>query len=83
MSADAVELFLVERVAELLGIDISEVDPTRPHASYGLDSATALLLAGDIEDELGVRLSDSVAWDYPTLRALAAHIATQRDAGDR
>ncbi|MCA9604466.1 MAG: acyl carrier protein [Myxococcales bacterium] len=82
MSADAIEVFLIERVAELLGIDVSEVDPARPHASYGLDSATALLLAGDIEDELGVRLSDSVAWDYPTLRSLAAHIAAVRDGGE-
>ena len=77
MMADAIEQLLVERVAELLGLHPSDVDPAKPHSIYGLDSATALVLAADIEDELGVSLPDSVAWDHPTLRSLANHLAAE------
>lgn len=79
MKALDIEALLIERVADLLELDPTEVDPSAPHATYGLDSATALMLAADLEEDLGVPMPDSLAWDYPTLRALAAHLSTQTD----
>ena len=77
MKANDIEALLVERVADLLELDPTDIDPMAPHASYGLDSATALMLAADLEEDLGVPMPDSLAWDYPTLRELAAHLETQ------
>ena len=73
---DTLLTLIVEHVSELLGVDPSRIDPDAPHAAVGLDSASALLLAARLEDELGVPIGDSVPWDHPTLRDLAAHLAT-------
>lgn len=34
----------------------------------------ALILCGDIEDHLGLALEPTVAWDHPTIDALAGHL---------
>ncbi|MFD7033109.1 acyl carrier protein [Streptomyces sp. NPDC059917] len=51
------------------------IDPTVPLAEYGMDSVCALSLCGDIEDDFGVAVEPSLAWDHPTVAALAAHLA--------
>ena len=66
---------IVRRVADLLEVAPSTIDPTQPFSSYGLDSATALLLAAELEDELNTPLPDSLIWEHSTLSALAEHIA--------
>lgn len=70
-----IETLIVERVADILGLEPSEIDPTAAHANYGLDSASAVLIAAELEEELMVPLPDSLAWDHPTLRGLAHFIA--------
>ncbi|MCC6876081.1 MAG: acyl carrier protein [Sandaracinaceae bacterium] len=76
---ELVEL-LRSRVADLVQLAPHEVDPDAPHGEHGLDSASALVLAAEIEQELDVVLSPSVAWDHPTLRSLARHVYRQLDA---
>jgi 8-amino-7-oxononanoate synthase len=73
--APAIEAWLVDKVAELVGIDAGEIDPEKQLADYGLSSVTGVMLAGDIEDWLGVRLEPTVAWEYPTVRELARFLA--------
>jgi acyl carrier protein len=68
------ERLLVERVADIVMLPPHAIDPEAPHADHGLDSASAVLLTADLEDELGVALSPSLAWDHPSLRAIAAHV---------
>ena len=41
-----------------------------PLAEYGLDSVAALSLCGDIEEEFGLIVEPTVAWDHPTVQAL-------------
>ncbi|GAA1302396.1 acyl carrier protein [Saccharothrix xinjiangensis] len=48
------------------------LDPAVPLAEYGLDSVTAIALAAEVEDELGVVLADDALWEHPTLDELAA-----------
>ncbi|WP_311971675.1 acyl carrier protein [Pseudomonas baltica] len=43
-------------------------------AEYGLDSITALTIAGDLEDELGIELPSTLLWDYPSIDALANYL---------
>ena len=75
MRARTIEALLIERIAEILYLAPEDIDPDAPHSSYGLDSATALILAAEIEEELGVHVDDSLAWDHPTIRALAEFLA--------
>jgi acyl carrier protein len=67
--------WLADRVALYLRKDPHEIDPTVPLAAYGLDSVVALSLCGDIEEEYDLVLDVTIAWDYPTLEALADHLA--------
>jgi hypothetical protein len=36
-----------------------------------------MMLAGDLEVALGTRLSPTLAWDYPTIKALGEFVVTQ------
>ncbi|MGH1554865.1 acyl carrier protein [Streptomyces sp. L7] len=53
----------------------ASIDPTVPLAEYGMDSVCALSLCGDIEDDFGITVEPSLAWDHPTVAELAAHLA--------
>jgi len=67
--------WLVSRLARESGIDADEVDLRQPFASFGVDSARALLLVGDLEVWLGRRVPPIDLWNYPTVEALARHLA--------
>ena len=34
----------------------------------------AMMLVGDLEDSLGLRLSPTLVWDYPTMEKLAQYV---------
>jgi acyl carrier protein len=42
---------------------------------YGMDSVHAMMLVGDLEEHLKRRLPPTLAWTYPTVEALATHLA--------
>jgi acyl-CoA synthetase (AMP-forming)/AMP-acid ligase II/acyl carrier protein len=67
--------WLVARLARESGMHPDEIDLGQPFASFGVDSARALLLVGDLETWLGRRLPPIVLWNYPTVEALARHLA--------
>ena len=48
-------------------------------SQYGLDSARAVCLAEEMEQWLGRRLSPVMVWDYPTIEALAQHLASEME----
>jgi acyl carrier protein len=70
-----IRAWLVVQLAELLGVSADEIDVRQPFRDYGLDSAEGVILAGDLEDWLGRELPATLAWDYPTIEALASHLA--------
>ena len=74
-SESAIADWLVSRLSRESGIHADEVDLGQPFASFGVDSARALLLVGDLETWLGRRLPPIVLWNYPTVEALARHLA--------
>lgn len=82
-----IQAWLVHYLAELLEIDPAMMDVTLPFERYGLDSAAVVALTGDLEDWLGGSLDPTLPYDYPTIGALAQHVAAapqgeQGDAGD-
>lgn len=79
-SAGAIQEWLIEKIGELLGVTRSEIDVAEPFSSYGMSSMAAVSMAGDLEDWLGFALPPTLAWDYPTVEALARHLAGEARA---
>src|SRR5947207_13000241 len=76
MTAEAIEAWLVNRLAECLEVPPEEISIDEPFANYGLDSMAAVRLAGDLEDLAGRELPPTLVWDYPTIRAVSLYAAS-------
>ncbi len=72
-----IQAWIVSYLAELLEIGPDEVDVTIPFDRYGLDSATAVGMTGDLEDWLGRKLDPTLLYDYPTVETFAQHLAEE------
>jgi acyl transferase domain-containing protein/acyl-CoA synthetase (AMP-forming)/AMP-acid ligase II/acyl carrier protein len=81
--ADTIRGWLVQRIAGKLGIAADRVDVREPLARYGLDSLTAVQLAGDLGEWLGRSLSPVLVYEYPTIEGLAAALSAGRDRAAR
>ena len=70
-----IQTFLLTRIASILEMDASTIDPRQPFTYYGLGSVQAVSLTGDLETFLNRNLAPTLAWDYPTVELLANHLA--------
>ena len=73
--AETIQAWLVDRLAELLEIEIEEVDVAEPFASYGLGSTELVSLSGELSEWLGRDLPAELAYEFPTIEALARRLA--------
>lgn len=78
----AIEGWLVDTIADLLKRPAAEVDTGQRFDRLGIDSLSMVTVSGDLEDRLGRRLRPTVLWDYPTVAALAEHLASLPPAGE-
>lgn len=76
----AIQDWLVNRLSEWLAIDAREISIVDPFANYGLSSVAAVSLSGELSDWLGIELSPILAYEYPTVEALARYLAGQVEA---
>ncbi|MEZ0364417.1 beta-ketoacyl synthase N-terminal-like domain-containing protein [Mycobacterium sp. pUA109] len=74
-TAEEITAWVVTELGAALGLAPSEIDPTQPFASYGLDSVHAIWLTTALETWLGRKLSPTLAYDYPTIERFARHLA--------
>jgi acyl carrier protein len=51
------------------------VDADASFVDLGLDSAGAAFVAGCLEDELGIKVTADLLFDWPSARSLADHLA--------
>ena len=75
--AERIEGWLMDWVVDRAGVPAGDLDREKPFADYGMDSLTAVELSQDIEDWLGVRVTQTVAWDYPTAATMAGYVARE------
>lgn len=59
-------------LARVIGIPEPEVELERTLDSYGLDSIEAVLMAGGLEEELGVEVDPAAFLQFPTIEAMVA-----------
>jgi acyl carrier protein len=65
------EKLLMEQVGIVLHLDTSRIDRMAPLQSLGMDSLMSLELRNRLEASLGLKLSATVMFTYPTVCALA------------
>nr|AYM54553.1 polyketide synthase [Racemicystis crocea] len=70
-----IEPFVREQVAAVLRLDAARIDPSMPLRSLGIDSIMGLELRNRLESGLGLQLSATLVWTYPTVAALSEHLA--------
>jgi acyl transferase domain-containing protein/acyl-CoA synthetase (AMP-forming)/AMP-acid ligase II/acyl carrier protein len=73
--AGAIRAWLVRHLAERLQLAAASFDGSGPLSRYGLDSLAAVGLAADLEQWLGRPVSETLVYDYPTIDAIARHLA--------
>src|SRR3989441_5879628 len=74
---EVIREWLVSRLSAEVGVAVGEIDIRDPFDRYGLSSAQALSLAGQLEQWLGQRVSPTLAWEYPTIDAPPPHLSGQ------
>ncbi len=76
-TAAEIQAWMSSYLAQLLALEPDEVNATIPFDRYGLDSSVAVGLTGDLEDWLDRKLDPTLLYDYPTIEALAQHLAEE------
>jgi myxalamid-type polyketide synthase MxaE and MxaD len=71
------EAHLQRELAQVLRLPAEKIEPHRPMGTLGLESLTALEFRKRLELSLGLRLSATVMWNYPTLAALGEHLSSR------
>jgi len=66
---------LISRLAGILKTSPDEIDTGESFANYGLGSYQAIELAGDLAEWLRCEVPETLVWDYPTIDAVAEHLA--------
>ena len=77
LSTTEIQSWIVSYLAELLELDPNDIDLAIPFDNYGLDSAVAVGMTGDLEDWMGRELDPTLLYDYPTIEVLAQHLAEE------
>ncbi|MEI7030385.1 MULTISPECIES: acyl carrier protein [Streptomyces] len=74
---EEVREWLTERVAYFLDVTPQDIASDALLVEIGLDSVYALTLCGDVEEQFGIVVEATLAWDHPTVDALTTHIHAQ------
>nr|CCE88377.1 non-ribosomal peptide synthetase/polyketide synthase [Sorangium cellulosum] len=78
MNTDELEAWLIDRLAQARGIDRGAIDVRERFSRYGLDSMATTRLVAELSTRLGRPLSPTLAWEYPTIEAVARHLGGGR-----
>jgi acyl carrier protein len=80
-SVDSLKSWLIGWLAEEFESDRGQIESSQTFLSIGLDSVQGMSMIGDLEAQLRRRLRPTLTWDYPTIDALAEHLAHRPDVG--
>jgi len=75
--------WFVDTLSRLTQAPPEEIDVTVPFENFALDSVTAVGLTGELEEWLGRNVDPMAVYDYPTIEALAKHLAEDQTAQGR
>lgn len=73
-SAHEVQNWLINYVAEQMGMPADQVDPDEELVNLGLSSRQAIVLTAKLEAWIDRPTDPALIWEYPTIRLLAQHL---------
>ncbi|TMD65500.1 MAG: beta-ketoacyl synthase, partial [Chloroflexi bacterium] len=77
---DAIQSWLVAKLAEYLEIKASDIDIHEPFANYGLESMGAVGISGDLEMWLEREFPPTLLYDYPSIERLTKYLVVSQHA---
>lgn len=81
-SAESIQDWLIEQVAQRLSLDPDEIDIQAAFESFGMESADALVLLNQLEQWLGRSVPPVLIWNYPTITQLSERLAVGDEESD-
>ncbi|MDZ8188308.1 MAG: type I polyketide synthase [Nostoc sp. ChiSLP02] len=82
LTAADIQVWLVNKVVNELGVKSEDINLQAPFDSYGLDSVLAIGIASAGEQYFGVKLSPLVLVHYPTIESLSHYLAQEIAASE-
>lgn len=79
----AIQSWLREKVGDLLGLEVEQIEVEMPFSEYGLVSADAVGLSGELAELVGRPLEPTIVYDYPTIAQLARYLAQPEMVAER
>ena len=76
-SEEDIRAWCADHLAKALDVAPEEIDPAASFNRLGVDSAMAVFLVAELEAWLDVELAPNIAFEYPSIRDLARHLAEQ------
>jgi acyl carrier protein len=77
MNQEKIEHWLMNKLANLLGVDGEQINLGESIFAYGLDSSVALSLTGELEAFLDLELDTTLFWEYPKISELAEYLVNE------
>ncbi len=74
-TAAQIQDWLIDYLADEMQTPPETIDVYAPFETFAIDSAAAVGMTGDLEEWLGCRVDPILAYDYPTIDAMAKHLA--------
>nr|VFK09064.1 MAG: Acyl transferase domain-containing protein [Candidatus Kentron sp. LPFa] len=81
--AEAIRSWLTARIGQSVGLLPDKIDTLLPFSHYGLDSAEAISLSGELSEWLGQSFSPTIVYDYPNIDAMVQYLAGTENANPR
>lgn len=78
-SADEITDWIADYLSRDAGVPAGSIDTSASFDTFGLDSAVAIEMTGDLERWLGMPVDPMLLYDHPTVDALAGHLAARFD----
>src|SRR5690606_28572782 len=79
-AAAEIEGWIIDHLVVQLGVSGTQLRPHTRFFELGLDSLEAVTMAEALERWLGTPVTPTIAWEQPTIAALAGHLAGHRSA---
>ena len=74
-SRQDIEAWLAREISEVTGMPAADVDRECNFLELGVSSRRVVGISGRLQKWLGVKLPPTIVFEYPTIEALAEHLA--------
>jgi acyl carrier protein len=77
LNEQTIRHWLSDKFAHKKAVEITQIDPDQLFIDFGIDSTEVLVLAGELEEWIGLELPATAMWYHPTINKLSAFIAQE------